>query len=105
VSTDEKTEKKPQPTWSLHTELKMKSFPILFIKANPQNDFWVCGQVKSSVTSNPERPKNQRYWWVEFVPDLQSFAVWYHEVGREAQLEYVPLMAARTWAPLMPNRP
>ena len=100
MSNESKQKQTKQAPVPLHVEMNMRSFPVAFMKANPNNDFWVCGQVKSSITANPERPKNQRHFWMEFVPDLQSVAVWYQEVNQEPMVEYVPIAQVRTWAPL-----
>lgn len=95
-----KREAPPKKPWSLHTEMEMRSFPVAYIKANPNNDFVVPGKVGSSITTNADRPKNMRHHFVEFIPDLQAFAVWFYEINQEPKMEYVPASQVRSWAAL-----
>jgi hypothetical protein len=83
-----------------HVEMKMKSFPAAFIKAKPGENFAIAGKIGSSITSNRERPENRDYHWIEYVPDMDHFAVTFMRRVDGPVTEYVHCSNVGSWAPI-----
>jgi len=85
-----------------HLALKLDALPVEFLKFPPAGYPDLPGKSSaSSVTADPLRPVNKPYHVIEFIPDMDAFAVWFVRPEEPKQMVYVPTVRVLTWAPLL----
>ena len=85
-----------------HVEKKLETIPARAIFSPGDRPFCVPGKISgSSVTSNTERPSNRDYHWVEFIPAMRVFAVYFYKANQKTpEFRYVGEASVRDWEPL-----
>lgn len=101
MSNEPQKQPPPEPRKPPHIELKLKTFPVDYVKAKPGADFDVPGRLGSSITTDVTRPENRDYHWIDFVPEMHSFAVWFVTRAYGKRCVYIPYDNVRSWAPLL----